>query len=43
MSIFTSIVSKLLHWYFLQEITHDIVMLGRNVCFTQKRNSHMFS
>ena len=45
MSICTSIVSKLLHskWVFLQEITHDIVMLGRNVLFyTEKIISYVF-
>ena len=33
----------ILNWYFLQEITHDIVMLGRNVLFyTEKKISNVF-
>ena len=46
-SLFTSIMPNLLHsklGYFLQETTHDIVILDHNVfCITQKRNSHMFA
>ena len=30
------------NWYFLQETTHDIVMLDHDVlCITQKRNSYV--
>ena len=33
----------ILNWYFLQETTHDIVMLDHNVfCITQKRKSLVF-
>ena len=33
----------ILNWYFLQEITHDTVMLGRNVLFyTEKKISNVF-
>ena len=43
--LFTSIMLKLLrskYWYFLQETTHDVVMLDHHVfCITQNINSHI--
>ena len=33
----------ILNWYFLQEVTHDIVMLVRKVLFyTEKKISYVF-
>ena len=34
----------ILNWYFLQETTHNIVMLDQNVfVLDRKKNSHMFA